>query len=59
MTLCFRNNMLMKEAVKTLNILYTYDKTYEPYLILWLFPLQVCFIRFIYWHVKTLHVFES
>ena len=48
MILCFRNNMLMKEAVKTLNILYTYDKTYEPYLILWLFPLQVCFIRFMY-----------
>lgn len=32
---------MMKEAVKALNILYTYDKSYEPYLVLWLFPLQV------------------
>lgn len=31
----------MKEAIKALNVLYTYDKTYEPYLVLWLFPLQV------------------
>lgn len=33
---------MMKECIKALNVLYTYDKTYEPYLILWIFPLQVC-----------------
>lgn len=31
----------MKDAIKALNVLYVYDKTYQPYLILWLFPLQV------------------
>ncbi|XP_067946833.1 uncharacterized protein [Watersipora subatra] len=39
----YRNQSMMKDAVKALNILYTYDRTYEPYLILWLFPLQLAF----------------
>ncbi|XP_052270374.1 uncharacterized protein LOC127871467 isoform X3 [Dreissena polymorpha] len=33
----------MKEAVRTLNVLYVYDRSYEPYLIHWLFPLQIAF----------------
>ncbi|XP_069134826.1 uncharacterized protein [Argopecten irradians] len=39
----FRTNEHMIEASRTLNILYTYDRSYEPYLIHWLFPLQVSF----------------
>ncbi|CAH1801454.1 unnamed protein product [Owenia fusiformis] len=31
----------MKEAVRVLNILYTYDRSYEPYLIYWLLLLQI------------------
>ncbi|XP_052800410.1 uncharacterized protein LOC128231514 isoform X2 [Mya arenaria] len=33
----------MKEAIRTLNVLYVYDRSYEPYLIHWLFPLQIAF----------------
>ena len=33
----------VKESTKALNILYVYDRTYEPYLIYWLFPLQLAF----------------
>ena len=33
----------MKEAARTLNVLYTYDKSYEPYLVHWLFPIQLAF----------------
>jgi hypothetical protein len=33
----------MKEAIRTLNVLYVYDRSYEPYLIYWLFPLQIAF----------------
>ena len=40
----FRSKSLIKDTIKALNILYTYDQTYEPYLILWLFPLQVSFL---------------
>ncbi|KAI8513139.1 hypothetical protein Bbelb_097780 [Branchiostoma belcheri] len=33
----------LKEAARVLNILYTYDRSYEPYLIHWLFPLQLVY----------------
>jgi len=33
----------LKEAIRALNVLYVYDRSYEPYLIHWLFPLQVAF----------------
>ena len=39
---CSSNKEILKEASRALNILYTYDKTYEAYLIYWLLPLQVC-----------------
>ncbi|KAF6029309.1 UNC13D [Bugula neritina] len=41
--LYYRNKDIMKDAIKALNVLYVYDKTYQPYLILWLFPLQLAF----------------
>ncbi len=31
----------MREAVKVLNIIYCYNRTYEPYLIYWLYPVQI------------------
>ncbi|XP_064619949.1 uncharacterized protein LOC135483216 isoform X2 [Lineus longissimus] len=31
------------DTARALNILYSYDRTYEPYLIHWLFPMQVAF----------------
>ncbi|XP_060065450.1 uncharacterized protein LOC132545744 isoform X1 [Ylistrum balloti] len=39
----FRTTEHMIESSRTLNVLYTFDRSYEPYLIHWLFPLQVCF----------------
>ncbi|KAL5015854.1 hypothetical protein ScPMuIL_005443 [Solemya velum] len=39
----FKTDEHMKEAIRTLNILYVYDRSYEPYLIHWLFPLQLAF----------------
>ncbi|XP_046568194.1 LOW QUALITY PROTEIN: uncharacterized protein LOC124276591 [Haliotis rubra] len=33
----------MKETARALNVLYVYDRSYEPYLIHWLFPLQLAF----------------
>ncbi|KAK7475022.1 hypothetical protein BaRGS_00033703 [Batillaria attramentaria] len=33
----------VKEAARALNVLYVYDRSYEPYLINWLFPLQIAF----------------
>lgn len=43
MTLYMKDNTHMKEAAKALNVLYVYDRSYEPYLIHWLFPLQLAF----------------
>ncbi|XP_059511394.1 uncharacterized protein LOC125464605 isoform X3 [Stegostoma tigrinum] len=37
------NAQMILEASKALNVLYVYDGTYEPYLIYWLFPLQIAF----------------
>ncbi|XP_064612744.1 LOW QUALITY PROTEIN: uncharacterized protein LOC135476597 [Liolophura sinensis] len=31
----------LREAARVLNVLYVYDRSYEPYLIDWLFPLQL------------------
>lgn len=39
----FKTPEHMKEAIRTLNVLYVYDRSYEPYLIHWLFPLQIAF----------------
>lgn len=39
----FKSPEHMKEAIRTLNVIYTYDRSYEPYLIYWLFPLQIAF----------------
>ena len=33
----------MTDAVKALNVLYVYNNSYEPYLVYWLFPLQMAF----------------
>ena len=33
----------MKECSKALNVLYVHDRTYEPYLVHWMFPLQICY----------------
>ena len=37
------DNAHQKETGRVLNVLYTYDRSYEPYLIYWLFPLQLAF----------------
>lgn len=39
----FKTERHMKETCRALNVLYVYDRSYEPYLIHWLFPLQVAF----------------
>ena len=33
----------IKEAARSLNVLYTYDRSYEAYMVFWLFPLQIAF----------------
>lgn len=33
----------IKEAARALNVLYVFDRSYEPYLVHWLFPLQIAF----------------
>ncbi|XP_053311919.1 uncharacterized protein LOC128473690 [Spea bombifrons] len=46
-TPCMQNfagdEKMILESSKTLNVLYVYDGTYEPYLIHWLFPIQLAF----------------
>ncbi|XP_061461386.1 uncharacterized protein LOC133374439 [Rhineura floridana] len=37
------NEQMILETSKSLNVLYVFDGTYEPYLINWLFPLQMAF----------------
>ncbi|XP_053561373.1 uncharacterized protein LOC128652460 [Bombina bombina] len=37
------DEQMILESSKSLNVLYVYDGTYEPYLIHWLFPLQIAF----------------
>jgi hypothetical protein len=43
MRLFIEDDGVLKESAKALNVLYTYDKSYEPYLTYWLFPLQLAF----------------
>ena len=43
MTMFVREDPHIRESSKALNILYVYDRSYEPYLIYWLFPLQLAF----------------
>ena len=38
-----QDNDYLKGAARALNILYTYDRSYEPYLVYWLFPLQLAY----------------
>lgn len=45
MRLFINRTVHLQEAVKSLNVLYVYDRTYEPYLVYWLFPLQLAFHR--------------
>ncbi|KAK7088191.1 uncharacterized protein [Littorina saxatilis] len=33
----------VKEAARALNVLYVFDRSYESYLVYWLFPLQIAF----------------
>ncbi|GAB1599062.1 hypothetical protein Ahia01_000183400 [Argonauta hians] len=39
----YRSTMYMKEASRVLNALYIYNQSYQPFYVLWLFPLQVAF----------------
>ncbi|KAJ8313049.1 hypothetical protein KUTeg_010422 [Tegillarca granosa] len=39
----FRTEANIKDTSGALNVLYVYERTYEPYLIYWIFPLQVAF----------------
>jgi hypothetical protein len=37
------NEQHLRQAMKILNILYTYSRDYEPYFIYWLLPFQLAF----------------
>ena len=37
------DSIYMKECAQALNVLYVHDRSYEPYLVHWLFPLQICY----------------
>ncbi|KAM3934150.1 uncharacterized protein RB166_001744 [Leptodactylus fuscus] len=61
---------MIKESSKALNVLYVYSGIYEPYLIHWLFPLQVAFRQtsataehpyelFMYLHLLIKNIFPS
>ncbi|KAH9512915.1 hypothetical protein Btru_036992 [Bulinus truncatus] len=39
----YKHMLHLKETVRALNVLYVYDRSYEPYLIYWLFPIQLAF----------------
>lgn len=41
----YKSDSHIKETCRALNVLYVYDRSYEPYLIHWLFPLQLAFQR--------------
>ncbi|CAC5371615.1 unnamed protein product [Mytilus coruscus] len=41
----YKSDSHIKESCRALNVLYVYDRSYEPYLIHWLFPLQLAFQR--------------
>ncbi|KAG9492735.1 hypothetical protein GDO78_000957 [Eleutherodactylus coqui] len=61
---------MIKESSKSLNVLYVYNGIYEPYLIHWLFPLQLAFKQtpttaehpyelFMYLHLLIKNIFPS
>ncbi|KAM8977375.1 uncharacterized protein RCH25_043834 [Pelodytes ibericus] len=61
---------MILESSKTLNILYVYNGTYEPYIIHWLFPIQMAFMQtpttaehpyelFMYLHLLIKTIFPS
>ncbi|XP_075709141.1 uncharacterized protein LOC142742856 isoform X3 [Rhinoderma darwinii] len=61
---------IIMESSKSLNILYVYNGVYEPYLIHWLFPLQMAFRQtpttaehpyelFMYLHLMIKNIFPS
>ncbi|XP_013392664.1 uncharacterized protein LOC106160570 [Lingula anatina] len=39
----FNYELHLKESARSLNVLYVYDRRYEPYLVHWLFPMQIAF----------------
>ncbi|XP_039612963.1 uncharacterized protein LOC120531533 isoform X2 [Polypterus senegalus] len=49
------NEQMIAEASKALNILYVHSGVYEPYLVLWLFPLQIAFKQT---YVRAEHCYE-
>lgn len=49
------SNEHMREAARTLNVLYVYDGSYEPYLVCWLFPMQLAFFEE---QAESEHVYE-
>ncbi|XP_069827888.1 uncharacterized protein [Dendropsophus ebraccatus] len=64
------DEVMIKESSKSLNILYVYNGVYEPYLIHWLFPLQMAFREtpstaehpyelFMYLHLLIKNIFPS
>ncbi|KAM5180677.1 uncharacterized protein ACMZJ9_001197 [Mantella aurantiaca] len=64
------HEQIVDEASKSLNVLYVYNGTYEPYLIHWLLPLQVAFRQtpttaehpyelFMYLHFLIKNIFPS
>ncbi|XP_068124854.1 uncharacterized protein [Hyperolius riggenbachi] len=64
------NEHMIDETCKSLNILYVYNGTYEPYLVHWIFPLQIAFRQtptsvqhpyelFMYLHLLIKNIFPS
>ncbi|XP_075053847.1 uncharacterized protein LOC142139886 [Mixophyes fleayi] len=64
------DEQMINESSKSLNILYVYNGTYEPYFIHWLFPLQMAFNQipstaehpyelFMYLHLLIKNIFPS
>ncbi|XP_063810104.1 uncharacterized protein LOC135031779 isoform X2 [Pseudophryne corroboree] len=64
------DEQMINESSKSLNVLYVYNGTYEPYFIHWLFPLQMAFKQiapkaehpyelFMYLHLLIKNIFPS
>ncbi|KAE8624768.1 hypothetical protein XENTR_v10006040 [Xenopus tropicalis] len=65
-----KDEQMILESSKSLNVLYVYNSTYEPYHIHWLFPLQIAFKQtsttaehpyelFMYLHLLIKNIFPS
>ena len=37
----YKDTIYTSHCIEALNVLYTYNRSYEPYLVHWLFPLQI------------------